>query len=461
MSKQQKTVDSTSSRRGFIKSTGTAAVAVAATGIVKTPIYGQNQAPSANVQGANSRMVIGHIGVGGQGGRHVRLTQANRAANNVVSAAVCDVSKFRTNMYADHVKKQGQNPGVKTYSDYREVLERKDIDAIFCATVDHWHTKIAVAAVEAGKHVYCEKPMTRYLGEAFEIYDAVKKSGKVKFQVGAQGGSDLKWHKAASMINDGEIGKAVMLQGSYMRNTPTGEWNYPIKSWASPKDIDWKQWIAPIHNKIPYNADHYFRWRKYHPYCAGLLGDLMPHKLHPYMLATGNPEFPKRVASVASIPCNTDKDAPNTYARDVPEITQLIAEFPSGTVMHITSSTVNEIGTQELIRGQEAYLEMGGNRIVLKPTKPFADEIDEYTTETFAPETVEAHHADWYKSIRTGKEPNCNIDLAIRVQTVISLAEQSERQNVMCLFDEKTRKITTGTGQELPMMTYGTFPQKS
>tara|TARA_B100000676_G_scaffold309468_1_gene373132 strand:- start:271 stop:1641 length:1371 start_codon:yes stop_codon:yes gene_type:complete len=456
MSTENKTVDS-ETRRDFIKKTGTAVAA----GSLITPVYGQNQAPSANVQGANSRLVIGHIGVGGQGGRHVRLTQTNRAANNVVSAAVCDVSKFRTNMYRQHVVKEGQNSNVKGYADYREVIERKDIDAIFCATVDHWHTKIAVAAVQAGKHVYCEKPMTRYLGEAFEIYDACKANKKVKFQVGAQGGSDLKWHKAASMIKDGEIGKAVMLQGSYMRNNPKGEWNYPIKSWASAKDIDWKTWIAPVHNKIPYNADHYFRWRKYHPYCAGLLGDLMPHKLHPYMLATGNPEFPKRVASVASIPCNTDENTPNTYPRDVPEITQLIAEFPSGTVMHITSSTVNEVGTQEIIRGQEASLEMAGNQIQLTPTRPFADEIDEYKTEAFPHETVDAHHADWYKSIRTGKQPNCNIDLAIRVQTVISLAEQSERQNVMCLFDEKTRKITTGTGQEIPMMTYGTYPKKS
>lgn len=455
MSTHKKTIDSSTTRRSFIKKSGTAAAAVAAIGIVKSPIYGQNQAPSANVQGANSRILIGHIGVGGQGGRHVRLTQTNGAANNVQSVAVCDVSKFRKDMYAGHIRR-GTNPNPTEYDDYRKLIEKeKDIDAIFVGTVDHWHTQVSIAALEAGKHVYCEKPMTRYLDEAWEIYDAVKRTGK-KFQVGAQGASDQKWHEAARLIKAGEIGKCVMLQGSYMRNSPKGEWNYPIKTWASADDIDWNFWLGRVNNKIPFNKDHYFRWRKYQPYCSGLLGDLIPHKLHPYMLATGNPEFPKRVACVGSQPCNTDRNTPDTPARDVPEITQLIAEFPSGTVIHITSSTVNEVGTQEIIRGQEASLEMAGNKVQLTPTRPFADEIDSYTSENFDHETVEAHHANWYDSIRTGKEPNCNIDLAIRVQTVISMAEMSERMSVMCLFDEKTRKVTDASGKEI-VMTYGTL----
>ena len=142
----------------------------------------------------------------------------------------------------------------------------------------------------------------------------------------------------------------------------------------------------------------------------------------------------------------------------MPEITQLIAEFPSGTVMHITSSTVNEVGTQEMIRGQEATLQMGGNVVELTPTKPFADEIDAYRSKPFPPEDVPPHHTDWYNAIRTGKEPNCGIDLAIRVQTVISMAEMSERMNVMCLFDEKSRKVTDASGKEL-VMTYGSLPK--
>ncbi len=454
MTKKESVIESASNRREFLKTTGTAAAAI---GFVKVPVYGQDKAPSANVQGANNRIVLGHIGVGGQGGAHVRHTQTHRQENNVVSAAISDVSTFRIDEKMGWVKDKGQNPDVKGYKDYRKLLERKDIDAIFCGTVDHWHTNVSCDALETGKHVYCEKPMTRYLGEAFRIYDTVKKTGKV-LQVGAQKTSETKWLEAARLINAGEIGKVVMLQGSYMRNNPKGEWNYTIQNWATAKDIDWKTWINPVHNKIPFNADHYFRWRKYQPYCGGLLGDLLPHKLHPYLLATGNPEFPKRVASVGSIPCETDKNTPNTYRRDVPEITQMIAEFPSGTVAHFTSSTVNEVGTQEMIRGQKATLTMAGNKVQLNPERPFTDEIDPYTSKESTGGPVPDHHKNWLNAIRTGTQPSCNIDLAIKVQTLLCLAEMSERMNIMCLFDEKTRKITTGDGKEIEAITYGTLP---
>ena len=314
--------------------------------------------------------------------------------------------------------------------------------------------------MNAGKHVYVEKPMTRYIEEAFEIYDTVKKTGKV-LQVGSQGCSDAKWHKAAELIRAGKIGKIVLSQGSYMRNTPKGEWNYPIDKDAQADNLNWRQWVGTQIKTAPkqIDPDHYFRWRKYYPYCAGLLGDLFPHKLHPYMLATGNPEFPLRVACVGMRKIETDKLTPNTYMRDVPEIVQLIAEFPSGMLMHITSSSINEQGTQEMIRGHKASLTMAGNKIDLKPERPFSEEIDPLTIDGIKPgESIAEHEKNWFECIRTGKTPNANIDLAVKVQTVISLAEMSERLNVMCLFDEKTRKITTGDGKAVKALTYGTLP---
>jgi predicted dehydrogenase len=218
-----------------------------------------------------------------------------------------------------------------------------------------------------------------------------------------------------------------------------------------------------IKDKKPFNADDYFRWRKYYPYCAGLLSDLFPHKLHPYMLATGNPEFPVRVACLGTRKVETDKLTPDTRMRNSPEIAQLIAEFPSGMVMHITSSTVNEVGTQEMIRGQKATLTMAGNSVELKPERPFSEEIDPEASERFAPESIPVHHKNWFDCIRSGKAPNANIDLAIKVQTVISLGEMSDRLKIVCLFDEKSRKITigdgteNGPGKEIAPITYGTL----
>jgi len=463
-----------STRREFIKKATTAAAVVSSYNAFKTPVYGQAQAPSVGVTGANNRLVVGFIGVGGQGMAHVRSMKEHATENNIAQVAVCDVSTHRMEEAKKYIesedkeKAKGQpTKDVQMFEDHRKLLDRKDIDAVVVSTVDHWHTKCSVDAMNQGKHVYIEKPMTRYLGEAFEIYDTVKKTGKV-LQVGSQGCSDMKWHKAAEWIKEGKIGPVVMCQGSYMRNDPQGEWNYDIQAWATPQDMDWKHWLGPVHKKVEFNADHYFRWRKYYPYCSGLLGDLFPHKLHPYMLATGNPEFPLRVAAVGTRKVLTDKKAKDKkkteYVRDVPEIVQLIAEFPSGMVMHITSSTVNQTGTQELIRGHKGNIYMGGNRVELKPEEKFAEgdeAVDADQADGFAGEHIYLHEANWFDAIRTGKTPNASIDLAAKVQTVISLAEMSDRLGMMCHFDEKTRKVhvydTNNKKKEVKPISYGTL----
>ena len=427
------------SRRVFIKKTAGAAAAVAATGILKTPVYGQNQAPSAGVTGANNKLTVGFIGVGGQGMAHVRSMKEHASENNIEQVAVCDVWTKRIEGAKKYIG--GRCEG---YDDYRKLLDRKDIDTVCISTVDHWHTACSVDAMESGKHVYIEKPMTRYLGEAFQIYDACKKTKKI-LQVGSQGSSDAKWHKAAELVRAGKIGPLVMGQDSYMRNNPKGEWNYGIDPDAKPDNLNWDAWMGPVKRKVGFNPDHYFRWRKYYPYCAGLLGDLVPHRLHPLLIATGNPEFPNRVVSIGTRKILTDKNTPGTWIRDVPENVQLIAEFPSGLTLLVTSSTVNEQGLPSMMRGHHGTLYFSGNRVELRPEKAFADEIDQENYDGLTPgESVSVHEANWFKGIRENKQPNAGIELAIRVQTIISLCEMSERLGMACEFDEKSRKIFTG-----------------
>jgi predicted dehydrogenase len=440
-----------SSRREFIKKSAAATATVAIVNQLKTPVYGQNQAPSTGrVIGANDRIVLGFVGVGGQGMAHVNSIKTHAADNNVSLAAVCDVSKHRVDD-----AKAAIGSDCEGFLDYRKLLERKDIDAVCCSTVDHWHTRISIDSMNAGKHVYVEKPMTRYLPEAFEIYDACKKTGEV-LQVGSQGCSDAKWHKAAELCKAGNIGPLVLGQGSYMRNSPKGEWNYDILDWATPEDIDWKAWMGPVVQNRPFSKDDYFRWRKYYPYCAGLLGDLFPHRLHPLMLATGNPEFPRRVVATGTKHIHTDQNTPGTPERDVPEMVSALFEFPSGYQLIVCSSTVNEQGLPDVIRGHHATLYIGGNRVDLKPERPFADEIDPEPFDNLTPgEDLKWHEKNWFECIRANKEPNAGIELAVRVQTAVSLAEMSDRLKVACLFDEKTRKITTENGRELKPITYG------
>jgi predicted dehydrogenase len=449
-------------RRDFIKKTATVSAAVAATGILKTPVYGQSTAPSTGkVLGANDRIAVAVIGIGfGIGKNHFEGMTKNASANNTVMAGACDLFNKRRNVAKEIASLQDKD----IYSDYRKLLERNDIDAVVVATHDIWHNKIACDAMEAGKHVYCEKPMTRYLGEAFQVHDTVKKTGKV-FQVGSQGCSAGGWHKAAELIKAGKIGQLVWSQGYYCRNSgPTsankGEWNYPIEAETKPENLDWETWLGPVKKRVPFNADHFHRWRKYYPYCGGLLGDLVPHRLHPLMLASGNPEFPVRVTSIGTKNVHSDSYSPGTPERDVPEHVQLTAEFPSGYMLTITCSTVNAKSPGFVIYGHKATLNLAdqGNRFELLPEQPYTEDIDPQQFSGMQPEDIRVHEKNWFDCIRANKQPNAGIDLAIRVQTVISLAEMSERLKMTCLYDEKTRKITDGSGKEVPAITYGTLP---
>jgi predicted dehydrogenase len=448
--------DGGATRREFLKKSTLAAAAVAAsTNLFKTPVYGQNQAPSpGRVIGANDRLQVGYIGVGSQGMAHVNIQHDNAAANNVVQVAACDLSDHRQQ---DAKAVIGAN--CKVFKHFEDLLADPDIDAVTIATVDHWHCKAAMAALEAGKHVYVEKPMTRYLEEAFALHDTVKKTGKI-LQVGSQGCSAAGWHKAAELVSGGKIGTPVWAQGYYCRNSVHGEWNYDIKEWCKPEDLDWDKWQEPVKDKKPFDADAYFRWRKYYPYCAGPLGDLVPHRLLPLMFATGKPEFPKRVTCIGTRNVHADLVSPATKERDCPEFIQLSAEFPSGMTIMIISSTVAGRSPGFVIYGHEAALDIGsnGDRVQVIPEKDFAEDIDLQTFDGLTPtEDIGAHEKNWFESIRANKQPNAGIDLATRAQTVICLAEMSNRLNMSCLFDETNRKVSTMDGKEVAAITYGTL----
>jgi predicted dehydrogenase len=444
-------------RRDFLRKTATAAAAVAATPLLRTPVYGQNQAPSANVAGANDRIQVAIVGVGfGIGQNHLVGIQENSKENNTVITAASDVFNKRR----DFAKKHANLKDSDVYDDYKKMLERKDIDAVLIATHDPWHAQITMDSIDSGRHVYCEKPLTRYLGEAFKVYDKVKASKKV-FQVGSQGCSAGGYHKCAELIKAGKLGTLVWGQAWYSRNSLNGEWNYMIENETTAANIDWERWLGPVKQRDPFSAEQYHRWRKYYRYCAGPLGDLAPHKLHPVLLATGSPEFPVRVVSIGTHNVHIDRNVPGTPEREVPEHAQLLAEFPSGFVLMVTCCTVNGSTPGTSLYGHKANLEIDatGGKVNLLPQREFGDEIDPENFGNLQPEEIRVHEKNWFDCIRSGKQPNADIDLAVRVQAVISLAEISDRLKVACLFDEKARKITTDGGTEVPMITYGTLPQ--
>jgi predicted dehydrogenase len=426
------------SRREFIKVTGISAAAGLAAGSLLNEVPAARADSRATVTsrilGANDRIQFGFIGVGGMGSSHVSIIKGFSEKENVAVAGICDVYEKRRRTARE---KAGISEN-QVYSDYRRLLDRKDIDVVVIATPDHWHGRIAVEAMQSGKHIYVEKPMTRTLEEAFKLRAVAQQTGRL-VQVGAHGTSDPKWHKARDIIKSGKIGHVHWAQASYCRNNPKGEWNYTLEPEATEQTIDWKMWLGNTRQR-PFSAERFFRWRKYRDYATGIIGDLWPHRLHPLMFAIGLGEYPDSVACVGSNMCDYDKG--NGEPREVADTTLLIVRFPSGAMINVAGSTVNELGVEDVIRGQKANLLLGGTKVLVQPERPFVDEIEaKDETPPDSGETHAKHQKNFIDSMRKNVAPNCDIELAIRVQTVLSMAELSYRNGKMTRFDAAKLKI--------------------
>jgi len=433
----QKQDDRGMSRRDFIKAAGVTAAGVIAGSLVSSKVLaaaGSAPAPG-RVIGANDRINYAFIGVGSMGGGHLQHVKEIQQDQNLALVGVCDVWEQRRK----GAQAAAGVPDAQTYSDYRKLLENKDIDLVVIATPDHWHAPIALAAMEAGKHVYVEKPMTRTLDEAFKMRATAKRTGKL-VQVGSQACTDAKWHTAAKVIKEGKIGEVLVAQGSYCRNNPGGEWNYPIDPAMTEQTCDWKTWLgnAP---KRPFSPERYFRWRKYWDYGTGIFGDLWPHRLHPLVMAMGDMGWPKRVACVGQNICHSDKG--NGEERDVADATMMMCEFPNGAMIYLLGATVNEQGMEDMIRGSKANLYFGGGKVEIRPERPYSDQIEQESVPVVGPgEDQKEHHKNLISCIRNGGTPNCGIELASKVQAIVSMAEMSYRQSKMANFDPDKMKVT-------------------
>ena len=418
------------------------------------PGYNQTRAPSFNTLGANDRIAIAIVGVGWCWGQsHFAGIVKNSKEDNVIVAAVCDVFETRRSQ----ARKAADLKEADVYRDYRKLLERKDIDAVLVATHDPLHAQITLDSLDAGKHVYCERPLARYLGEAFQVFDKVKSSGKV-FQLGEQRCSAGAWLKCAELIAAGRIGTLVSGQAAYCRNGGPGcDGCWVISEESTPATIDWEKWLGPVKRR-PFSARHYHQWRMYYDYSAGLLACQAPYCLHPMMLALGQPEFPVRVNCLSAQQLRNAVFKPQPGMKQVPAHVQVMAEFPAGYGISLTCSWLNGATPSSVIYGHKATLRLGavGDRVEVMPEKEFAREVEAETFTGLPPYEVREHERDWFRCIRSGKPPNANIDLAIRAQTVLSLAEMSDRLKVTCLFDEKTRKVSDAAGKEITPISYGT-----
>ncbi|MBC7949381.1 MAG: Gfo/Idh/MocA family oxidoreductase [Chitinophagaceae bacterium] len=258
-----------SSRRNFIKllAASTAGVAAGTHSLAAPSNASLIVLSKRKTVAANDNINIALIGAGGMG---VQDTITALLVPGTKLVAVCDLYDGRL---VDARNKWGKD--LFTTRSYKEVLNRKDVDAVIVATPDHWHQQISIDAMRAGKHVYCEKPMVHSILEGPAVIKAQSETGKV-FQVGSQGVSSLGNEKAKTLLKEGAIGALNYAEGFWARHSPTGAWQYPIPADASPTTVDWESFISNT-TRRPFDATRFFRWRNYRDYGTGMSGDLFVH----------------------------------------------------------------------------------------------------------------------------------------------------------------------------------------
>lgn len=423
-------------RRSFLK---TASLGAAAT-VAVTPAW-------ARVIGANDRINVAVIGLGLRGSDHLNLLLEHRKnKQDIEVVALCDVYQKRLNAASKLF------PGAKTYTNYEDVLQRSDIDAVFIATPDHWHAPITLAAMNSGKDVYVEKPMTHTVEESKEVAHRAKELNRV-VQVGVQGLSWRRWPKIREIIQSGMIGQVVAVQGTYSRNVPAGDWNWPIDPAAGPdatgdEHIDWKQWLGSA-PQVPFSADRFFRFRKYWDYSGGIATDLHYHIVAPYHLAVAN-DFPTRSAGMGGLWVYND-------GRETPDTFLTAADYPSKYSMTIQSSQVNEHGPRTMLRGTKATIHLSDEwegppsrqygYADIVPESPYIDEfVKKYGNDIVRVDGVgndgDLLHVDnFLECVRTRQQPNCPVDLGYKVMATIDLSVRSYRNGRVYYFDPEKEQV--------------------
>lgn len=225
----------------------------------------------------NDKIQFATIGIGGMGSGD---TESAIATPGTKLVAVCDLYQGRLTR-----AKEEWGADLATTRDYREILNRKDIDAVIIGTPDHWHAAIAIAAMESGKDVYVEKPMVQKWQDGHKVIEASRKTNRI-LQVGSQRVSSAVYQKAQELFRSGAIGELNMVQAWWDRNSAMGAWQYSIPLDASPTTVDWDRFLGSA-PKRPFDATRFFRWRNYQDYGTGVAGDLFVHLFSGMHFVTG------------------------------------------------------------------------------------------------------------------------------------------------------------------------------
>ena len=422
---------------------------------------------------------------------------------NVVINGVCDIFDNygeAARLTGSNINKEGTSgkfgPAPKRYLNYREMLAADDIDAVVIAAPDHWHGTMTVEAARAGKHVYCEKPMTWTVPETYLVRQTVRDTGIV-FQLGHQGRQTACYQKAEEIIGNGLLGQVNLIEVCTNRNTPNGAWVYDIIEGSNPQTIDWKQfegdperigeyldymksaglerYMGP-EERDKFSLERFFRWRCWWDYSTGLSGDLLTHEYDAanQIMHLGIPDSATSSGGVYFF-----KDG-----RTVPDVLQTTFEWPSKNLTMLYSATLASSRSRgKVFMGHDASMEVSNLLHITadRNSERYADKIKQGIIPTDAPfftyvpgqskvdavtsatelyfaqrgllytyvdgkryDTTHLHMREWLECIRQNQKPSCNIDEAFQEAMTAHMGTRAFLEGRTMYWDKDKEEITRG-----------------
>ncbi len=348
------------------------------------PVWAAPQATAPS-----DRVRFGMIGIGMQGtgllGKSIELP-------GVECAAACDLYDGR-HLHAQEIVKSTSLPVTRRY---QELLDNKEIDCIVAAVPDHWHRQIVVDAVNAGKDIYCEKPMSHSPADGVEMVAAAKKTGRI-VQIGSQRVSSVICAKANQVIAQGALGDMMMVEVFFGRNEPNGAWEYPVPTDLSPQTLDWDTWQGNV-PKRAFDPYIFARWRCWKEYGTGVAGDLLVHMVSGMLRMLDSNEAPRRVMSLGGNLRWKD-------GRNMPDVHAVLLEYGNVPVyMRLNLGT--ETPHSYRFMGSKGILDVVSNTITYTP-QTGKDKEPSYYAESFPKAMRDAYFKKWHEDNdpMPGQEP--------------------------------------------------------
>jgi predicted dehydrogenase len=398
-------------RRRFLQRTAAVAGAVALPTIVPRHVLGSPLAPPPS-----ETLTRAVIGVGGKGSTHIAK---NEPGGPYRTLAVCDVDQ----RHLDAAVKQAGEP-CRGYADYRAVLDRKDIDVIYIATPPHWHSLISIHAAQAGKDIYCEKPMTRFIAEGRAVVEAVARYGRV-FHIGTGGRYNAR--RLRKLVSSGLLGSPLLVRmGTPRYNWKVKEWSGKTdqKAAAPPAHVDWDLWQGPAPESHFFAHRMHGSFRGYWDYDGGGFSDMGAHYFDPIQYAIGA-DATGPVAIEAEAPWPSHPDAVGLWGR-------IVYTFADGTVIRCQSGEWGQYPDEKdapLLEGPR------GKYWSDQRTDP-PDLLEKLGAFPDPPELPRFETA-----LRTREQPGGNAEVSHRVATILHLGNLAVRLGRKVRWDPATESV--------------------